>query len=40
MILAEAGRRQQALARVEQNLNRFPDDAWTHIHAADVHLAL
>ena len=40
MILAEAGRRQQALARVEQNLHRFPDDVWTHIHAGDVHLAL
>ena len=40
VILAEAGRRQQALARVEQNLLRFPDDVWTHIHAGDVHLAL
>jgi FAD/FMN-containing dehydrogenase len=40
VILAEAGRRQEALARVEQNLSRFPDDVWTHIHAGDVHLAL
>ena len=40
MILAEAGRRQQALARVEENLRRFPDDLWTQIHAGDVHLAL
>jgi tetratricopeptide (TPR) repeat protein len=40
MILAEAGRGQQALARVEQNLSQFPDDVWTHIHAGDVHLAL
>ena len=40
VILAEAGRRQQALARVEQNLSRFPDDVWTHVHAGDVHLAL
>jgi len=40
VILAESGRRQQALARVEQNLSRFPDDVWTHIHAGDVHLAL
>ena len=40
VILAEAGRRQQALARVEQNLSKFPDDVWTHIHAGDVHLAL
>jgi FAD/FMN-containing dehydrogenase len=40
VILAEAGRRQQALARVERNLSRFPDDVWTHIHAGDVQLAL
>jgi hypothetical protein len=40
VILAEAGRGQQALARVEQNLRRFPDDLWTQIHAGDVRLAL
>jgi len=40
VILAEAGRRKQALARVEQNLNRSPGDVWTHIHAGEVHLAL
>jgi tetratricopeptide (TPR) repeat protein len=40
IILAEAGRPQHALARVKQNLSRFPDDAWTHIHAGDVQLAL
>jgi predicted Zn-dependent protease len=40
VILAEAGRRQHALARVEHNLSRFRDDAWTHIHAGDVRLAL
>ena len=40
MILAEAGRREHALARVEQNLRHFPDDLWTQIHAGDVHLAL
>ena len=39
VILAEAGRGQQALARVEQNLRRFPDDPWTQIHAGDVRLA-
>jgi tetratricopeptide (TPR) repeat protein len=39
-ILAEAGRREEALARVEQNLRRLPDDLWTQIHAGDVHLAL
>lgn len=40
VILAEAGRGEQALARVEQNLRCFPDDLWTQIHAGDVHLAL
>jgi hypothetical protein len=40
VILAEAGRGEQALVRVEQNLRRFPDDLWTQIHAGDVHLAL
>lgn len=40
VILAEAGRREEALARVEQNLRRFPEDLWTQIHAGDVHLAL
>ncbi|MGA2929749.1 MAG: SEC-C metal-binding domain-containing protein, partial [Solirubrobacteraceae bacterium] len=40
VILAEAGRGEQALERVEQNLRRFPDDIWTQIHAGDVHLAL
>ncbi len=40
VILAEAGRGEDALARVEQNLRRFPDDLWTQIHCGDVHLAL
>ncbi len=40
VILAEAGRRKQALARVEENLRRFPADLWTQIHAGDVHLVL
>jgi tetratricopeptide (TPR) repeat protein len=39
-ILAEAGRGDEALRRVEQNLHRFPDDLWTQFHAGDVHLAL
>jgi tetratricopeptide (TPR) repeat protein len=39
-ILAEKGRGDEALARVEQNLRRFPEDLWTQIHAGDVHLAL
>ena len=40
VILAEAGRGDEALARIEQNLRRLPDDLWTQIHAGDVHLAL
>ena len=40
VILAEAGRGEEALERVEQNLRRFPEDLWTQIHAGDVHLAL
>jgi predicted Zn-dependent protease len=40
VILAEAGRDELALARVEQNLRRFPGDLWTQIHAGDVHLTL
>ncbi len=40
VILAQAGRRDEVLERVQRNLSRFPDDIWTHIHAGDVHLAL
>ena len=40
VILAEAGRDELTLARVEQNLRRFPGDLWTQIHAGDVHLTL
>ena len=40
VILAEAGRGDEALARVERNLRRFPEDLWTQVHAGDVHLAL
>ena len=40
VILAQAGRAEEALERVAQNLRRFPDDVWTQIHAGDVHLAL
>jgi hypothetical protein len=40
VILAEAGRGEEALDRVEQNLRRFPNDIWTQIHAGDVQLAL
>ena len=40
VILAQAGRAAEALARVEQNLRRFPDDLWTRIHAGDVYREL
>lgn len=40
VILAWAGRAEQALQRVEMNLRRFPMDTWTNVHAGDVHLAL
>jgi len=40
VILAEAGRAEEALQRVEVNVRRFPDDVWTRIHAGDVHVAL
>ncbi|MCA1677689.1 MAG: SEC-C domain-containing protein [Actinobacteria bacterium] len=40
VILAEAGRAELALQRVEANLRRFPDDVWTRVHAGDVHRAL
>jgi hypothetical protein len=40
VILAEAGRRDEALAQVEENLRRFPDDVWTKIFAGDAHSAL
>lgn len=40
VILAQAGRAEEALERVAQNLRRFPDDVWTQIHAGDIHLAL
>jgi tetratricopeptide (TPR) repeat protein len=40
VILAEAGRGEEALQRVEQNLRSFPDDVWTAIKSGDAHLAL
>jgi len=40
VIIAEAGRAEEALQRVEVNVRRFPDDVWTRIHAGDVHVAL
>jgi tetratricopeptide (TPR) repeat protein len=40
VILAEAGRREDALRQVERNLVRFPDDAWVRIKAGDVYREL
>ena len=40
VILAEAGRGEEALARVEENLRAFAGDFWTQVHAGDVYLAL
>ena len=40
VILAEAGRRDEALRQVEKNLIRFPDDAWVRIKAGDVYREL
>lgn len=36
-ILARAGRREQALRQVEENLAQFPDDFWVRIIAGDVY---
>jgi len=38
--LAKAGRREEALARAEDNLRRFPGDVWTLLCAGDVRAAL
>lgn len=40
MMLAEAGRADEARARVEVNLREYPADVWTHVHAGDVHRSL
>jgi tetratricopeptide (TPR) repeat protein len=40
VILAEAGRRDEALRQVEKNLVRFPDDTWVRIKAGDVYREL
>lgn len=39
-ILARAGRREEALRQVEENLAQFPDDPWMRLTAGDVHEAL
>ncbi len=37
VILAEAGRRQEALRQVEDNLSRFPNDVWICLNAGHIH---
>src|SRR5574341_1361037 len=37
LILAEAGRQDEAVTQVEENLARFSDDVWVRIKAGDVH---
>jgi hypothetical protein len=38
--LAEAGLAEHAIARIEANLTRWPDDFWIRVHAGDALLAL
>jgi len=38
--LAEAGLAEQAKARIEANLTRWPDDFWVRVHAGDALLTL
>lgn len=40
VILAEAGRREEALERISKNLERFPDDAWVIIKSGDAYRTL
>lgn len=35
-LLAEAGKREEALAQIEENLKRFPDNLWVVINAGDA----
>lgn len=37
VMLAEAGRADEARARVAAGLKEFPRDIWIHVHAGDVH---
>lgn len=39
-ILAEAGRKEEEIAQIEENLRRFPDDIWVIINAGDALYAL
>ena len=40
VILAEAGRREEAFERISKNLERFPDDAWIIIKAGQAYQTL
>jgi tetratricopeptide (TPR) repeat protein len=40
LILAEAGRADEARARTEANLRTFPRDVWARVHAGDMHREL
>lgn len=40
LLLAEAGRAEEACARAEESLRAFPRDLWTRVHAGDVHRTL
>jgi tetratricopeptide (TPR) repeat protein len=40
VILAEAGRADDARARAEANVRAFPRDVWARVHAGDVHREL
>lgn len=39
-ILAEAGRREETLLQIEENLERFPGDIWVVINAGDAMYSL
>lgn len=39
-ILAEAGRKEEAIKQVEENLQRFPEDVWIMINAGDAYYSL
>lgn len=39
-ILAEAGKREEAIKQVEENLKRFPNDVWVMINAGDAYYSL
>jgi tetratricopeptide (TPR) repeat protein len=40
VLVAEAGRADEARTRVDANLRAFPRDIWTYVHAGDVHQSL